>query len=228
MPRDLRPELFAERIAEAIGDNVLEFARRAGLLSIQRSIANWKANPASIKPENLILIAKAADRPIAWFFGEDPPASVIIPVLDVRASAGPGCVADVVKAESEFPFPLHFLLKLMGDAAYSARLESLRASGDSMEPTIVDGALLIIDRIQNRLPDSKPNGKKYARRLAPAGIYVFYQGDAVRLKRLRQIDEDRIAILSDNEPEHPAEMFHRRRDGAFEIIGKVIWWDNRL
>lgn len=228
MPRDLRPELFAERIAEAIGENVSEFARRTGLLSIQRNIANWKANPASIKPENLILIAKAADRPIAWFFGEEPPQTIMIPILDVEAAAGAGAWAEVVRAEAEFLFPRHFLKKLLGEAAYSARLESLRARGDSMTPTISDGALLVIDRAQTEYPDVIKNGRKGRYNLPTPDIFVFYQGDELRLKRLQRISEDFMAIYSDNKDEYPAEVLDLRRGGKLVIMGKLVWWDNRL
>lgn len=226
MPSD---DLFARRFREAIGDRPADFARKAGLdESGQRNISNWLAKPESVKPHNLALIAKAANRPIAWFFGEEPPMTVIIPVLDVKASAGPGCVADVVRAESEFPFPLKFLIKLMGQAAYSAKLESLRASGRSMTPTIADGALLIIDRAQTKLPEPRKNPRKSDRRLAQADVYVFYQSDDLRLKRLRQIDARWLAILSDNEVEHPVEMLEIGGGVALNIVGKVIWWDNRL
>ena len=57
---------------------------------------------------------------------------------------------------------------------------------------------------------------------------MFYQSVDLRLKRLRQIDARWIAILSDNEMEYPVEMFQINGDGAFEIMGKVIWWDNRI
>jgi phage repressor protein C with HTH and peptisase S24 domain len=225
MSRDLRKDLFADRVAEAIGDNVLEFARRAGLLSIQRSIANWKANPASIKPENLILIAKAADRPISWFYGEEPPGTVMIPVLDVQAAAGNGSIVDVVRAEAEFAFPFYFLQRLLGDLAGRARLSSLRSRGNSMEPTIMDRALLIIDEAQRDLPKLPSSAKMQSRE---PDIFVFFTSDGLRLKRLTRIDEDFFAIISDNIHEHPPQVFKPGRDGKITIIGKVIWWDNRL
>lgn len=226
MSRDLRKELFAERVAEAIGDNVLEFARRSGLMAIHRNIANWKANPGSIKTENLSLIAQAAGRPIGWFFGEDPPGTVMVPILDVQAAAGDGRVVDVVRAETEFAFPVYFVQRLLGAKAGCARLSSLRAKGDSMEPTILDGALLMIDEAQHELP--KPPSSAKMRRTEP-DIFVFFStSEGLRLKRISCIDKDTFAIISDNIHERPPEIFRQGKDGKISIIGKVIWWDNRL
>nr|WP_298424047.1 S24 family peptidase [Rhodoblastus sp.] len=178
--------------------------------------------------------AAATGRPVEWFLGTEapkapePPGTVIVPVLDVHASAGPGRVADVVRAEAEFAFPLYFLRRLIGDRASSAKLESLRAHGDSMAPTIANGALLIVDRSQRDLPQPVKNGPKTRRPLANAPIFVFYQGEDLRLKRLRPVNEKLVAVISDNIEEYPVEIVQPGADGALKIIGKVIWWDNRL
>ncbi|MGO8740641.1 S24 family peptidase [Rhodoblastus sp.] len=134
----------------------------------------------------------------------------------------------VVRAEAEFPFPLYFLRHLVGDRASSARLESLCAHGESMTPTIHDSALLIVDRSQNVLAAAMKNGPKSRRRLASAPIFVFHLGEDLRLKRLRRIDDKFVAAISDNIEEFPVEVIEPGTDGALRIIGKVIWWDNRL
>lgn len=222
-------EFFSERIREAIGENVLDFARRAGLTPSQaRNLQNWKDKPSSIKPEALALIASASGRPIGWFFGETAPATVMIPVLDVQASAGPGRVADVVKAEDQIAFPLYFLRRLLGDRANSARLESLRAHGDSMAPTITSGALILIDRGQRELPDPPKYGSKTGRGHFHSPIFVFYQGGDLRLKRLQRINRDFVAVISDNNIEFPVEATSLKDEAPLRIIGKVIWWDNML
>ncbi|MGO8738582.1 S24 family peptidase [Rhodoblastus sp.] len=146
----------------------------------------------------------------------------MIEKLDVHAAAGAGAVADVVRAEAEFAFPIYFLEKLLEKPAGFAKLSSLRACGDSMEPTIANKALLIIDENDRDYPKVPRKGRR-----ALPNIYVFSTTDGVRLKRLRRIDEEFIAILSDN-PAQPEEIFRLNRDGPLKIIGKVIWWDNRL
>ncbi len=219
-------DLFEQRIREAIGERPADFARKGGLdESGQRNISNWRSRPASIKPENLELIARIANRPIGWFFGEEPPETVIIPILDVQAAAGAGRTVEVVRAEAEFAFPFYFLQRLLGDLAGRARLSSLRAKGDSMEPTILDGALLIIDEAQRDLPKQPSSAKMRPRE---PDIFVFFSSEGLRLKRLARIDQDFVAIISDNIHQRPPEVFRPGPDGKLTIIGKVIWWDNRL
>ena len=59
-------------------------------------------------------------------------------------------------------------------------------------------------------------------------IYVFYQGGDLRLKRLRHLAEDFMAIISDNHAEYPIEIIKPGRESAFDVRGAIVWWDNRL
>jgi phage repressor protein C with HTH and peptisase S24 domain len=156
---------------------------------------------------------------------QQPTDVVMIPILDVQAAAGAGRVVDVVKAEAEFAFPVYFLRKLIRDPGRRPRLSSVRSKGDSMEPTILDGALLIIDEAQRDLP--KPPSSAKLRHREP-DIFVFFTSEGLRLKRLSRIDDDLVAIISDNFHERPPEVFRLGEDRKLSIIGKVIWWDNRL
>jgi len=182
--------------------------------------------------DRFIAIAIAGQVPHANFFGPQGPPTlelassidvVHIPHLDVSAAAGDGKFVDVIQAESSVPFPYVFLEKLLGDDAAKARLETLRARGTSMKPTIDDGALLMLDRSQSILPSVAPKHRKI-----PLDVYVFLQKGEVRLKRLQRVDSDFVAIHSDNIEAFPPEVFNMKRDGSLKIIGKVIWWDNRL
>lgn len=151
---------------------------------------------------------------------------VRIPVLDVAAAAGPGRNADVVRAVDELPVPLQFVQRL---APPDADLSCLRAAGDSMAPTILDGAIVIIDGHQKKPQPWRPVPRKTPSPRQPHDdIFVFNQSGDLRLKRLRDIGEGFLAIISDNHAENPIEIFKFGRDGGLAVIGKVIWWDNRL
>lgn len=152
------------------------------------------------------------------------PAHVLVPVFHAAAAAGAGAQnGDVHKAEP-FPFPAAFIEKCGG---HPASAESLRASGDSMEPTIASGALLIVDASQREVPKFLSRQKKAPRKPLPQDpIYVFVQDGHLRLKRLRLLDEDgTVAIISDNIAVHPPEF---ARISELDVLAKVIWWDNRL
>jgi phage repressor protein C with HTH and peptisase S24 domain len=202
----------------------------------EKTLTDYFNGRTSPPLDRFLLIALACGlRPAEFFEASakpapligDPPQIIMIPHLDIEVAAGAGSFVDVVVSEDSFPFPWPFLRRLLGDAAISARLETLRAKGRSMEPTIADGALLMLDRSQNTLPPVLKNGQK--RRPVPEpDVYVFAHNGDIRLKRLQRLNDDFIAIHSDNRAEFPPEVFDLNRDGSFKVIGKVIWWDNRL
>ena len=184
--------------------------------------------------DRFLLIAFAAGLPPdRWFRAVKPgsPAAapepiVRIPVLDVSAGAGAGRSAGVVSAVGELPFPVEFAARL---APADARLSCLRCSGNSMSPTIADGAIVIIDERQKTPPRmQRPSRRAPAEVQKDDDIFVFYQGGDLRLKRLRDLGDGFRGVISDNAAQHPIEIHRPGRDGALSIIGRVIWWDNRL
>lgn len=236
-PPDPRLPILAARVSEVIEryDSIAEVARLTGLPP--NTVSRMKAGENEPLLFNVVIFAERLEVSLKWLIGltddpsdaalRPPPVAdvVMVPILDVQAAAGDGRAIEVVKAEAEFAFPFYFLRRLLGDRAGSARLSSLRARGESMEPTIVDGALLIIDETQRELPKVQSAAKM--RRSEP-DIFVFFTTDGLRLKRLARIDDDFFAIISDNIHRRPPEVFRPRHDGKITIIGKVIWWDNRL
>ncbi|MFT4098468.1 MAG: S24 family peptidase [Rhodoblastus sp.] len=208
----------------------LEIAARTGLSP--STLKDWGSGRSIPPADKLEVLARATGHDPAWFFSDSgllarPGASgaLLVPVMDVRASAGPGAIADVVRAVDEIEMPRSFLRKIGGEGA---RLECLRSAGSSMAPTIEDGALLILDR--NRKPPSYKPAPRKGRRSPQKqdDVYVFYQGADVRLKRLRNLTDGFMAVISDNMAEYPIEIFRPGLDGPFEVMGAVVWWDNRL
>ena len=118
------------------------------------------------------------------------------------------------------------MINLRQAALSVAKLCFLRASGDSMEPTIGNNALLLIDeRIQERqLPDVAPRPKSD---YDHPDIYVFLLGPDLRVKRLRKKPNGDVLIMSDNRA-HDPELLRGDDLKRLKICGRVIWWDNRL
>ena len=95
----------------------------------------------------------------------------------------------------------------------------LSVKGESMQPTLFDGDLVLVDR--NRF--TVQSGK----------IYAFVDGDdGARVKRLRLFGNAGLVIQSDN---HSSEFEDEERSGQDmqsvldNIIGEVLWsghtWD---
>ncbi len=137
---------------------------------------------------------------------------VLVPRLDVGASAGPGAVPGSEQPMARMAFD-HRLLRDLTGSAFDA-LSMIRVAGDSMDPTLVDGDDILVDGgdSEDRLRD---------------GIYVLRVEDSLIVKRLILWPEGerRFVIRSDN-PHHPD-----RRDydpASVHIIGRVIWSGRRV
>ncbi len=87
----------------------------------------------------------------------------------------------------------------------------IKVSGDSMEPTLYDGDLVLIDKRRDVL---EPQG----------GIYAIAVDDAIMIKRLLADPSRKIRIISDNKnyPEMQADP------DQIKINGKVIWFGREL
>lgn len=86
----------------------------------------------------------------------------------------------------------------------------INVRGDSMEPSIYDGDLVMIDRRKTQIRSGR--------------IYVFREGDSLRIKRLELIPDAAIILRSDN-PKYPPE--HRvgpaMNTVSLGLIGEVVW-----
>ncbi len=209
-----------------------QMRRRVAALSgiPEPTLKDYFTGRTSPTVDRFLLIAVASGIPPERFFPAPPEVAaqdiVRIPVLDVSAAAGDGRNADVVRAVAELPVPRELVRRV---APADADLSCLRCAGDSMEPTIRDGALLVIDGRQTKPRPWRPVARKTPRRrYPPDDIFVFNQSGDLRLKRLRDLGDGFLAIISDNHAENPIEIFKLGRDGGLAIIGKVVWWDNRL
>ena len=89
---------------------------------------------------------------------------------------------------------------------WSQGLGFLTSDGDSMWPTVPDGARVLLDLRDTRLRE---------------GIFGFRLGDELRVKRLRRL-VDGIEIISDNE-HYPVERLDGERLEHFQIIGRALY-----
>lgn len=87
----------------------------------------------------------------------------------------------------------------------------LMVNGDSMYPTIADGATVLIDMKAISIEDS---------------IYAFVLDDMARVKRLRRQVSGNIEVISDNEVLYPREVITPENHTQFRLLGRVRWIGN--
>lgn len=131
---------------------------------------------------------------------------LLVPRLDVGASAGPGATPSGEDARGRIGFDQRWLRQLTG--AGPAGLSMISVAGDSMEPTLGDGDDILVDTADagSRLRD---------------GIYVLRVDDALIVKRLALNPvARRITIRSDN-PRYPD--IPDCDPAGIGVIGRVVW-----
>ena len=214
--------LVRERLAEAIGgrEKALSVEKASGGRFQRKRLQSWIDGETSPPVAELVEFAKFLGKERDYFLISSPQSMIAVEKFDVRAAAGGGAINNILKTEETRDFPLWMLQKLTKTArGKPLHLHLLRASGDSMEPLIRSGALLLVD-------DSARDHRSSPKPDSPwdhTDIYIFLQGEALRVKRLRS--EKGVTIALSENPAYGPEILHKQ---DFKALGRVIWWDNRL
>lgn len=133
---------------------------------------------------------------------------VAVPELDLAYGMG-AAFADLPVTAQIHHFPRAWLRRYTRSSP--DRLYFAQGIGDSMEPTLHDGDLLLIDTAQNRLT-------------AAERIWAIAYAECLMIKRLRPIPEARIEVWSDNRHIAP---FTAGQD-EIRIIGRIIAVQRKL
>jgi len=88
--------------------------------------------------------------------------------------------------------------------------EIIFGRGNSMEPTILGGDALLIDRSKKEINDGR--------------IYCIRYDGQLLTKRLQRLSKKKIKIISDNKDYDPITVdFEKEIDIDFEVIGEIRW-----
>lgn len=180
----------------------------ANLLEIGASaISNKVARDTDFSLEELIKIEKGLALPIGSISGiQTNEGSIELDYIHIAPSCGRGTVvldeADVtpVRIGKE-------VIKDIWKVSTPEVLKLFKASGDSMETTIEDGNILLVDTSRT----DYHNG----------GIYVLTINNDWFVKRLRLKINGDLEIISDN-PKYEPEVLRPNTDIEINVVGRVI------
>lgn len=217
-----------ERIAEAIiaGGGVSAMVKKTGIPL--GTLSKYTAKTSTASFANAAKIAEAAgvnlDR-IA--FGRVPLAAIAqlrkvaerlappvggaanlirLPLFDVEASAGLGVPVGPEVQLGAVAFDPVFL---RAQGARPDQCSIIAASGDSMDPSIPDGSLLVIDHSQQDIRHGH--------------IMVVNVGDDLLVKRVRRRTDGLIDLISDN-PAYPPETLGPDALRQLRVVGRVVYF----
>jgi len=208
-------ERFQQLIDEFASGNRSLFSRNTGKqASHAADICKGKAKPSF---EYLQTLVKKFHISLDWLIkGEgsmDQKSSfdeednyVLVPRYDVQASAGYGSLIQSEQIVDYLAFKRSWVASdLRMDPT---ELVLITVQGDSMEPTLFDGDLILVDLNENQL-----------RRDA---IYVLRVDEALMAKRIQRIYNGGLNIISDNQTYAPFTISREETD-TLKVLGRVVW-----
>ncbi len=181
------------------------------LLISTTTLDSYKNGASEPTRPRLIRMAEEAGVDLTWLAtGRGQPDGegqefVSVPRYDATLAAGAGSWNDGRRHLDDIPFTTAFLRRRLRRPSIKG-LAILEARGDSMEPTIANGALLLIDENDTWIDD---------------GVYAFVQDDVARVKRFVKLI-DACTLISDN-PKYPAETVQGEDMAKLQVIGHVLW-----
>lgn len=134
----------------------------------------------------------------------------LVPVREIDLSYGMGATyLDVPITEEVHHFPRAWLRRYTRSAP--DKLFFAQGIGDSMEPTLHDSDLLLIDTAQRQLTSADR-------------IWVLTYAGCGMIKRLRPVPNGGVEVWSDKKEVSPFAAY----DGELEIIGRVVAVQRKL
>lgn len=155
--------------------------------------------------------AHSVREPAAEYKPIPPQGFVLVPRYDVHGSMGNGSVIHSEQIVDHLAFRAEWVRTALG--ASPEQLVLISAIGDSMEPTLRAGDLLLIDR--------SVTGVKHD------SIYAFAVGDELRVKRVQRLYDGTLIVKSDN-PGYISETLTPEQADKVNIVGRVVWTGRRM
>lgn len=140
-----------------------------------------------------------------------PSEYTLIPRKDVLAAAGDAVLVPAEEVIDYILFRTDYLRRELG--LDPKNLTVIQAKGDSMEPTIQNGDLLLVDVSQAHEGDN--------------AIYVLNIDGRLLVKRLHFRLDGTIRVTSEN-PKYEAEVVKAGDDKVFRLVGRVVWVGGRM
>lgn len=136
---------------------------------------------------------------------------VKIPRYKVDASAGYGAVIHSEQIVDHLAFRSDWVRHALGVPVASLAL--INVTGDSMEPTLSNGDLILIDTSIHGVDDS--------------GVYVLQFDGKLKVKRIHSKVDGTVDLISDN-TRYPIETIQGELAQGLNVVGRVVWCGRRM
>lgn len=190
-------------------------AARASKRASREAIYKWLAGTSRPPLHATADLCEAAGKSVDWLVGISPPEVIdssfaLIPRLAPDARASTNALNEGEDSAKLIGFRREWLKRqhIDPDAAFT-----FFARGDSMEPTIRDGDLLIGDSSVDEIIDN--------------GIYAIVLNGLLMVKRVHMGLGGVITLISDNAI-YPKEVIPKDDQDAIKVSGRIMWFGRSI
>ncbi|MCF8719254.1 LexA family transcriptional regulator [Nitrospina gracilis] len=145
------------------------------------------------------------------FNDQDLSGFIFVPQYDVKAAAGNGIDIQSEYVVDYLAFKKAWVKKKLNVSP--GKLVLINVSGDSMEPTLKDDDLILID---TGIREFKKNA-----------LYVLNLGGELQVKRIEYVPGGDLIIKSDNPAYTPFTARGEQKD-LLIIVGQVVWFGRQI
>lgn len=172
--------------------------------------------PRGMRSTSARYVETSCGKPRGWMdesHAEVDSRLVTLPRFDLSVAAGAGRYLEAQQRVGSMQLCRDIVTRILRNtSAALASLALVTVAGDSMEPTIHDGDIVVIDRS--------------VRVIERDGVYIFTLGSETFIKRLQRMPNS-ILVNSDN-PLYKTWEIHPESSQELHVHGRVIWgWIGR-
>lgn len=136
---------------------------------------------------------------------------VQIPRYEVSASAGGGSLIHSEQIVDHLTFRADWVRNALGVSPSSLAL--INVKGDSMEPTLANGDVILIDMTLNGFDDN--------------AVYVLRLNGTLLVKRVKRNFDGSVLVSSDNTM-YPPDTIKNDVIDTLNVVGRVVWCGRRM
>ena len=137
---------------------------------------------------------------------------VLLPRYNIEASAGGGAIIHSEQIVDHLAFKADWVHKELGTDPKNLVL--VHSMGDSMEPTIRSGDLLLVDRSKSRMKGD--------------GIYLINLDDGLMVKRVEWLLGGGVVIRGDNTAVSREQLLPSTDLEKLQLLGRVVWVGSKI
>lgn len=195
-------ETFPMRLKQALGNQSIRgFARECGFSdTVLRQYLNGQSEPT--RPA-LLAIARTANVNLEWLAAG--------PTTTKASATSP---AEKYTYKDPLAFKTDWLQKEFPDSFDNLLITQM--PDESMEPTLHKGDLVLVDTSDRDLAT------------VSHGIFLLKLGDLILVKRLQYVAEKTLRVLSDHPAYEGFSVSLQDRADGLSLMGKVVWFGQRV